>query len=99
VRQFANALRLSGFKIAAGSWETARPSGRRVRIATLPQPLDNLRRRYHTFWQMRIERASSDILAFGQFLFRKFLRLELATKCFGRSRERSFPWSQLFGLK
>ena len=65
-------------------------SRRRVRIAGLLQPLRDLRRRYHTFRQMRIERARGDLLGFGQLLFCEVFRLELAAKCLGRSRESSF---------
>jgi hypothetical protein len=74
-------------------------SGRLVRIVRLLQPLNELRRRYHTFRQMRVERARGDILGIGQFLSRKFLRLKLAAKCFRRSSEKSFPWWQPFDFK
>jgi hypothetical protein len=40
---------------------------------------------------MRIERARSDMLGFGQFRFRKFLGLDLIAKCFGRPSVLSIP--------
>jgi hypothetical protein len=41
------------------------PSRRRVGGGRFLEPLDHLRRRYHTFRQMRIERARADILGLG----------------------------------
>jgi hypothetical protein len=45
---------------------------------------------------MRVERARAHALVVRQFLSREFFRLKLAAKCFGRSSESSFPWSQEF---
>jgi hypothetical protein len=68
-----------------------------VRVARLLQPQLDLRRRYHTFRQIRIERAGADILCLGQFLPREVFRLQLAAKRFGRSREGSFPVGNFMG--
>jgi hypothetical protein len=41
------------------------PSRRRVGTSRFLEPLDHLRRRYHTFRQMRIERARADVSGLG----------------------------------
>jgi hypothetical protein len=56
----------------------AASSGRRVLFAGLRQPMDNLRRRYHTLRQMRIERAGGDIFGSAEYLLREFLGFQLA---------------------
>ena len=74
------------------------PLGVSVPLGLL-EPYNKLRRRNYTFRLMRVERARAHALVVRQFLSREFFRLKLAAKCFGRSSESSFPWSQEFVLK
>jgi hypothetical protein len=55
------------------------------------EPFKYLRFGDGPFRSMRIERARSDMLGFGQFRFRKFLGLDLTAKCFGPPRVLSIP--------
>src|ERR1700704_1988271 len=61
-------LNLSGRALTQGEVRAV-PSRRRVGTGRFLEPLDHLRRRYHTFRQMRIERARADIWVSASFCF------------------------------